>query len=106
MWHHQRDAWFFKSGGEGSGMHITYDGGETWKQLTHENGLPKGELGRIGLSFAPSNSEYVYAYIESKETAVYQSTDGGHNWKKVSQKGQDIGGRPFYYAEFFVYKKN
>ena len=52
MWEHKRDPWFFKSGGTGSGLHITHDGGKTWKKLTDEDGLPKGNLGRIGITIA------------------------------------------------------
>lgn len=107
MWEHQRDAWVFKSGGEGSGLYLSYDGGENWKKITTENGLPQGELGRIGLAFAPSNPQIVYAYIESQSNAIYRSEDGGENWKRVSKpKDRNIGGRPFYYAEIYVDTKN
>ena len=106
MWEHFRDPWFFKSGGAGSGLYMTLDGGKTWKQLTPQDGLPKGELGRIGLSVAPSNPDFVYAYIESNENAVYRSEDGGFSWKRRSKKGEDIGGRPFYYADIYVDTKN
>lgn len=98
MWEHQRWPWFFKSGGEGSGLHMTVDGGETWTRM--EEGLPGGELGRIGLAIAPGNSKYVYAHVESKKNAIYRSTDGGYSWEKRGDK--NIGSRPFYYADIFV----
>ncbi len=105
MWEHRRWPWFFKSGGAGSGMYITYDGGETWEQVT--DGLPEGELGRIGLSFAPSKPNVVYAYVESEKNAVFRSEDGGESWKQVSKaKDSNIGGRPFYYADIYVDVKN
>lgn len=97
MWEFRRWPWFFKSGGEGSALHVTNDGGETWKKLTEEDGLPKGELGRMGLAISKSNSKVVYALIESKKNALYKSEDGGVKWAKVQDK--NIGGRPFYYAE-------
>ncbi|MEP2023989.1 MAG: hypothetical protein ABJH98_06790 [Reichenbachiella sp.] len=100
MWEFRRWPWFFKSGGEGSALHVTYDGGETWKKLTDEDGLPKGELGRMGLAISRSNSKVVYALIESKKNALYKSEDGGVKWSKVQDK--EIGGRPFYYAEIAV----
>ena len=100
LWEHRRWPWFFKSGGPGSGMHMTVDGGENWKQLTQEDGLPKGELGRIGLAIARGNSKYVYALIESKKNALYRSTDGGYSWEKRGEK--NIGNRPFYYSEIYV----
>ncbi len=100
MWEHQRWPWFFKSGGEGSGLHMTVDGGSNWKQLTEKEGLPKGELGRIGLAIARGNSKYVYALIESNKNALFRSTDGGYAWEKRGDKG--IGNRPFYYSEIYV----
>jgi photosystem II stability/assembly factor-like uncharacterized protein len=100
MWEHKREPWFFNSGGDGSGLYITFDGGETWKKKTEDNGLPKGKLGRIGLAIAASNSKVIYALVESKEIAMYKSTDGGFNWKKVSTK--NVGNRPFYYADIHV----
>lgn len=105
MWEHRRWPWFFKSGGPGSGLYVTVDGGETWKKRTDKDGLPKGELGRMGLAIARSNPKIVYALVESKKNALYRSDDGGQKWKKVSDK-RDIGNRPFYYFELYVDSKN
>ncbi len=107
MWEHQRKPWTFNSGGEGSGLYITYDGGENWKKLTDKDGLPEGNLGRIGLAISPSNPKFVYALVEAKKNALYKSEDGGFKWKMVSDqssgRGSDgIGNRPFYYADIFV----
>ena len=104
MWEYRRWPWFFKSGGEGSGLHMTYDGGKTWKKLTDKEGMPNGELGRIGLAISNSNPDVVYALVESKKNALYRSDDGGSMWKKVSDK--NIGGRPFYYADIAVDPSN
>jgi len=104
MWEHQRWPWFFKSGGPGSGLHVTFDGGKTWKRLTEKDGLPEGELGRMGLAIARSNPKIVYALIESKKNALYRSNDGGFTWEKVGE--ENIGDRPFYYAEIYVDPKN
>jgi photosystem II stability/assembly factor-like uncharacterized protein len=101
MWEHKRDPWFFKSGGPGSGLYVTHDGGDTWEQRTEEDGLPKGELGRIGLAIAPSRPNVVYAIVESKKNALYRSDDGGFKWKKINDN-DDIGNRPFYYFEIYV----
>jgi len=107
MWEHSRKPWTFYSGGEGSGMYITYDGGDNWKKLTHEDGLPKGNLGRIGLTISPSNPKIVYALIEAKKNALYKSEDSGFSWKMVNNKssgrsGGGIGDRPFYYSDIHV----
>ncbi len=104
MWEFRRWPWFFKSGGEGSGLYMTLDGGDTWKELTDEDGLPKGELGRIGLAISQSNRDIVYALVEAKDNGFYKSTDGGFTWK--NQNTENIGGRPFYYADIRVDPKN
>lgn len=100
MWQHQRWPWFFKSGGEGSGLYISFDGGESWTKKTEKDGLPKGELGRIGLAISSSNPKVAYALIEAEKTALYRTNDGGFKWNKIADK--NIGNRPFYYAEIYV----
>jgi photosystem II stability/assembly factor-like uncharacterized protein len=105
LWEHKRDPWFFKSGGKGSGLFITYDGGDNWKQITHKEGLPEGELGRIGIAIAPSDPNRVYALIEAKKNGFYRSDDGGHQWKLVNEE-EEIGNRPFYYSDIRVDPQN
>ncbi len=107
MWEHRRWPWFFNSGGPESGIYVSHDGGETWDRKTSEHGLPKGNLGRIGLAIAPSMPDRVYAYVESKENALYRSDDGGNRWYRISRKGDNfLGNRPFYYADIYVDPKN
>ena len=106
MWEYRREPWFFQSGGPSSGLYITYDGGEHWKKLSDEEGLPKGDLGRIGLAIAPSNSNIIYALIETgKKNGLYKSADGGKHWFKVTESEQ-AGNRPFYYADLRVDPQN
>ncbi len=105
MWEYRRQPWVFKSGGDGSGLHITMDGGKTWQKKSSKDGLPEGNLGRIGLAIAKSKPNVVYAWIESKKNALYRSDDGGEKWKMINDK-EDIGDRPFYYAEIHVDTKN
>ncbi|WP_340202569.1 VPS10 domain-containing protein [Ascidiimonas sp. W6] len=105
LWEHKRDPWFFKSGGEGSGLYISHDKGETWEQRTEKDGLPKGALGRIGIAIAPNKPNIIYALIEAKKNALYKSEDGGFKWKKINEKS-DIGNRPFYYSDIFVDPEN
>ncbi len=104
MWQYGRHPWFFNSGGKGSGLHITVDGGKTWKQLSKDDGMPEGNLGRIGLAIAPSNSSIVYAMIEAEKTGLYKSTDGGFTWDLITN--EHIDDRPFYYSEFYVDPSN
>jgi photosystem II stability/assembly factor-like uncharacterized protein len=106
MWQHRRQPWTFKSGGPGSGMHITFDGGKTWAKRTDKDGLPEGELGRMGLAIAASKPDVVYALIENKKNALYKSTDGGFKWTMTSDKISEIGDRPFYYCEIYSDPKN
>jgi photosystem II stability/assembly factor-like uncharacterized protein len=105
MWEHKRDPWFFNSGGEGSGLYITHNGGETWEKRTDADGLPKGKLGRMGIAIARNKPNIIYALIESEKNALYKSEDGGFKWKKINDK-DDIGNRPFYYSEIYVDPKN
>ncbi|MEQ8478011.1 hypothetical protein [Fulvivirga sp.] len=102
MWEHRRKPWTFTSGGPGSGLYVTVDGGENWKKLTEDDGFPKGDLGRIGVAVAPSNPNRVYALVESNKNGLYRSDDGGYTWSLMSNKGNEIGNRPFYYSEIYV----
>jgi photosystem II stability/assembly factor-like uncharacterized protein len=104
MWEYRRWPWFFKSGGKGSGLYVTHDAGETWKKITDKDGLPEGELGRMGLAIAPGKPDVVYALVEAKENGLYRSDNGGRTWKK--QTGKGMGDRPFYYSEIYVDPKN
>ena len=70
MWEYGRKPWFFNSGGEGSGLHISYDSGKNWEKVKSDSGLPKEILGRMGLSFAPSKQDLVYALVEAKTNAL------------------------------------
>ena len=106
LWEHKRDPWFFNSGGVGSGIHITYDGGKNWKKITSKDGLPDGDLGRIGLAIAPNKTNIVYALVEAKKNGLYKSLDGGLKWIKVNENMNEIGNRPFYYADLYVDPQN
>ena len=104
MWEFGRKPWIFNSGGKGSGLYVSFDGGENWERRTDKDGLPKGELGRIGVAISKTKPNIVYAIVEAKENAFFRSTDGGYKWSKVSEKG--FGDRPFYYSDIYVDPKN
>ncbi len=95
MWDFRREPDFFRSGGPGSGIYKTINGGESWEEV--RNGLPETTLGRIALTIHPLETEAVYALVESEESALYKTVNGGSNWEKLSDQPQ-MGDRPFYYS--------
>ena len=82
LWEAHRTPWSLSSGGAGSGLYRSNDGGTTWKMLT-EHGLPKGPYGRIGVAVS-ANSDRVYALIEAREGGLYRSDDGGESWELIN----------------------
>jgi photosystem II stability/assembly factor-like uncharacterized protein len=94
MWSFERKAWTHRSGSEKGGVYKSIDGGRTWNKLT--NGLPK-LIGRIGIRVAPSNTNVVYALLESKEGTLYRSDDRGETFKQVSKETRIVS-RGFYYT--------
>ena len=99
MWQFRRRPDFFTSGGPGSGLYKSTDGGDTWRELT--NGLPEGEKGRIAIGVAPSRPSVVYAVVEAEQTALYRSDDLGESWTEVSSSA-NVRSRPFYFAHLVV----
>jgi len=99
----RRHVWTLINGGPGSAIHKTTDAGKSWRKLSQ--GLPKSELGRIGLAAAPSEPKIVYAIIEAndKDKGVYRSSDFGESWEKRSNY---MTTSPQYYNELFVGPKN
>ncbi len=109
MWEHHRNTYDFKSGGKGSGFYVTMDGGKNFTKLSNKaNGIPEGELGRIGVAIARSEPNRVYALIESAKNALYRSDDGGFKWEKVNDDDEATikGNRPFYFWDIAVDTKN
>ena len=95
LWQVQRMPWTLQSGGPGSGLYRSNDGGRTWKHL-EEHGLPKGPYGRVGVAVA-ANSDRVYAIIEAKEDGgLYRSDDGGGSWEQVNGN-HGLTQRAWYY---------
>ena len=105
MWEFRRQPFFFESGGPGSGLYVSHDGGDSWKRLTEDDGLPKGELGRSAFAISPADPDRIYALIEAEESALARSDDGGRNWTLVN-KDSDINDRPFYYNDLAVDPQN
>jgi len=99
----RRHVWTLINGGPGSGIHKTTNGGVSWDKI--DSGLPKGDLGRIGLAAAPSAPNMIYAIIEAddKGKGVYRSTDFGESWDKRSDR---MTSSPQYYNELYVDPQN
>ena len=100
LWQARRQPWFFSSGGPGSGLYRSTDGGTTWQQL-QGNGLPEGILGRIGVTISAADSNRVYAIIEAKEGGIYRSEDGGEHWTRVNDDGR-FRQRAWYFSKVYA----
>lgn len=101
LWQARRQPWNFSSGGPGSGLYRSEDGGVTWKQL-QGNGLPEGILGRIGVSVSGADSSRVYAVIENKDGGgIYRSEDGGTKWTRVNEDGR-FRQRAWYFSKMYA----
>jgi photosystem II stability/assembly factor-like uncharacterized protein len=107
MWDFRRQGWTFRSGGPGSGLYQSTDGGEHWTELNEGNskGLPEKPWGRIALAVAPSKPQVVYAMIESKKSALFRSDDGGKTWNRLDASRFMVW-RPFYFANLIVDPKD
>jgi photosystem II stability/assembly factor-like uncharacterized protein len=99
MWQHRRTPWSLSSGGPGSGLYMTFDGGKNWKKLGEKEGLPAGNLGRIGLAISRSNPNRVYALVEATKNGLYKSDDGGQTWSLMNSNPEFVSTRPFYFQE-------
>jgi photosystem II stability/assembly factor-like uncharacterized protein len=105
MWEAIRRPWGLSSGGSGSGIYKTTDGGAHWTNITTHSGLPSGILGRIGLSIAASKPDVVYAIIQAKEGGVFRSDDAGATWKRVNEE-MKLRQRAFYYMAIYADPKD
>ena len=103
MWQFRRTPYSFNSGGKGSGLFKSVDAGKTWKEI--KNGLPEKPFGRIAMALAPSDPQKMWAIVESDNTGLYISSDGGETWKNQSAT-LNVTGRPFYFSAIAVDPKD
>lgn len=109
FWQVRRKPWTFESGGPGSGLWKSTDAGDTWKQLTGgdvaETGLPKGTLGKIGVTVSAARPERVWAMIEAEEGGLFRSDDGGKKWTRVNSEN-GLRQRAWYYTRVYADPKD
>jgi photosystem II stability/assembly factor-like uncharacterized protein len=101
LWEFRRWPYFFESGGPGSGLYVSHDGGDSWTEISDEEPFPGGHLGRIGLAVAPGDPSVVYALVEAETSQLLRSDDGGDSWTVVN-RGEAVSDRPFYYHDLAV----
>src|SRR5438874_4123169 len=100
LWEAQRTPWSLSSGGPGSGLYKSVDGGNSWKRLEGK-GIPAGILGRIGVAVSGADSNRVYALFEAKENGLYRSDDAGETWTKINDD-QRLTQRAWYFTHIFA----
>lgn len=101
FWRIRRTPYSLDSGGEGSSIWKSTDGGDTWQEITRNPGLPEGTIGISGVSVSASNPENVYAIIEAEEGGVFRSRDAGETWRRVNSD-RDLRQRAWYYTRIYA----
>ena len=101
MWRVKRTPYSLSSGGEGSGLWKSTDGGDTWTDITNSEGLPEGNVGIIGVAISPLNSERIWALIENREGGLFRSDDGGETWTKTTSDN-NLRQRAWYYTRIYA----
>ncbi len=101
FWEVYRKPWTLESGGPGGGIHKSTDGGETWADLTRNPGLPRGTVGKIGITVSPVNSERLWAIVEAEDGGVFRSDNGGTSWTKVNES-RNLRQRAWYYTRIYA----
>ena len=105
LWQAYRNPSMMSSGGPGSGLYKSTDGGETWKNISRNPGLPMGILGKIGVSVSAADPDRVYAIIEAKNGGVFRSDDAGATWQRLFH-GSELTQRAWYYMRIYADPKN
>ncbi len=101
IWQVRRNPWTLSSGGPDSGLFKSVDAGDTWQDLSGNDGLPEGPMGRIGVAVSPARPDRVWAIVEAKAGGLFRSDDGGATWQRISDN-DDLAMRPWYYSHVFA----
>jgi len=105
FWEVYRKPWTMESGGSGSGIFKSTDGGDTWIEITRNQGLPKGTIGIVGITVSPANSDRLWAIVEAEDGGVFRSDNGGKTWTKTNEQ-RNLRQRAWYYSRIYADPKN
>ncbi len=100
LWEAWRKSWGMSSGGPGSGLFKSLDGGENWSEITRAPGMPAGVIGKIGVAVSPADPNRVWALVEANEGGVFRSDDAGATWTRTN-KNRNLRQRAFYYTRIY-----
>lgn len=105
FWEVIRRPWSLESGGPGSGIFKSTDGGDTWTELTRAPGMPRGLVGKVGIAVSPANPERVWAIVEAEDGGVFRSDNGGRTWTKTNEQ-RNLRQRAWYYTRIYADTQN
>ncbi|HKP39099.1 MAG TPA: hypothetical protein VJT71_19730, partial [Pyrinomonadaceae bacterium] len=105
FWEVYRKPWTLESGGPGGGIFKSTDGGDNWTDITRNQGLPRGMVGKIGITVSPANPERVWAIVEAEDGGVFRSDNGGQTWTKTNEQ-RNLRQRAWYYTRIYADPKS